>query len=249
MALRIPPWGQVLPRVVACVGALLFATGSVLVFMTPSIGTVQDKAIKPEPTAERSTLPEPLVSHDLRFPKTTPSPSPTLSKVVPRKTGKSSPVPTVSRTPVRSDPPPSPIPTPTVKPVTPTPTPKPAPTTVVPTPTPSPTKTVAQISDNERRAQVIYLINQQRAQAGLGTLTISARISDHCQEWAAHLATTKRLVYSSAPDEVIAEGTTIAENVVQQWLNNAIDHDILFNPNLSRVGSGYVNGYWVVQFG
>jgi uncharacterized protein YkwD len=115
----------------------------------------------------------------------------------------------------------------------------------------TPTQTFQRVADSERRAQVISLINQQRAQKGLGLLSSSARLSEHSQEWATYMANQSALEYSTmgAAGEVIAGGTLLAERAVQVWLNSPDDRGILLNPNFSRVGSGYVNGYWVVQFG
>src|SRR5690606_15081184 len=73
-----------------------------------------------------------------------------------------------------------------------TPTSKPAPTPVKPKPTP----TVAPPSNTALRAQVISLINQQRANAGLSQLASNSHLSDQCQQWSTSMASRNVLQHS-----------------------------------------------------
>jgi len=49
--------------------------------------------------------------------------------------------------------------------------------------------------------------------------------------------------------EIIASGPTTAAAVVDLWMNSAPHREIMLSSRYTLAGSGYVNGYWTVQFG
>ena len=160
-------------------------------------------------------------------------------------------------------------PTPTT-PVKPTPTPpapttpvKPAPTTPAPTPTPAPT-TEAGLSDFQQ--QVINLVNRERANAGLSSLTSDSLLTKVSVEKArdmdvnnyfSHTSPTYGspfdmmrsfgVTYSYA-GENIASGQKSPQEVMNAWMNSAGHRANILNGNFSKIGVGYVNGEWVQMF-
>lgn len=246
---RVAP---VFPKVVAALGIVGLLAGSVLVFVVPRAQEKPAVTATPKPTSSHTSsatkAPEPTrkaePSEKPTKPEATTSPSPSSSPSAVQPSRRDSPSP-------RSDVP-SPVkPKPsTAKPKpkpTPTPTPKPAPTTVKPTPT-------VDLNVNAAlRAQAISLINQQRANAGLGQLASNSDLSDKSQSWSATMANQKLLVHSTPPNklwgEIIASGYTTAESVVNGWMNSPPHRDLILKPEFKIIGSGYVNGYWTVQFG
>jgi uncharacterized protein YkwD len=256
MASRMQRLAPVFPKVAAVFGALVLATGSVLVFIAPR--PMADRNIvekQPEPTVSHSIFPKPdtaLPNYTPKAkpsekPKATTSPSPSSSPSAVRPSRSDDPSPRSS-----SPAPVKPKPKPTTAKPTPTPTPKPAPTTVKPTPKPSPTVDLR--ANAVLRAQVISLINQKRAQAGLGQLASNSDLSDKSQTWSASMASRGVLVHSTPPPntlwgEIIASGYTTAESVVEGWMNSPGHRARILDGQYTIVGSGYVNGYWTVQFG
>lgn len=242
MAFRLPQRGQVLPKVVAVLGIAAFMAGSVLVFFVPPPQKKTEIKADPEPTVSFTPTPspDPVIPHDLLPTAIQPKPKPVPSK----KPAKPSASPTSARPSVR----PSSPPTPSHRPVTPTPTPKPASTPPKPTPTPT---VVTPPANSELRAQVISLINQKRAQVGVGQLASNSDLSNQCQTWSAHMASTNTLQHSNMTysGEIIASGPTTAQAVVDLWMNSAPHREIMLNASYTLVGAGYVNGYWTVQFG
>jgi uncharacterized protein YkwD len=257
MAYRMQRAAPVSPKVVAILGIVGLLAGSVLVFVAPRPAQKSSDKVAPKPTSgytiSATEAPEPTrkaePSEKPTKPKATTSPSPSSSPSAVRPSRSDDPSPrSDSPTPVK----PKPKPT-TAKPKpTPTPTPKPAPTTVKPTPKPTPTVDLR--ANAVLRAQVISLINQQRANAGLGQLASNSDLSDKSQVWSASMASRGVLVHSSPPSnklwgEIIASGYTTAESVVNGWMNSPGHRARILDPQYTLIGSGYVNGYWTVQFG
>lgn len=254
MAYRMRRRVPVFPKVAAAIGVVALLTGSVLVFAVPHAEDKQTDIATPKPTSgyalSATKAPEPTRKTEPNEkptpkPKATTSPSPTSSPSAVRPSRSDDPSPRSDRpSPVK----PKPKPT-TAKPKpTPTPTPKPAPTTVKPTPT-------VDLRENAvLRAQVISLINQQRANAGLGQLASNSDLSDKSQTWSASMASRGVLVHSTPPSnklwgEIIASGYRTAEAVVAGWMSSPGHRDRILDPQYTIAGSGYVNGYWTVQFG
>jgi Cysteine-rich secretory protein family len=121
-------------------------------------------------------------------------------------------------------------------------------------------------------AEVLDLINQERAKVGANPLNDSDQIDDAADSHALDLANNMTLsdtgsngstVNSRAKDsgylfanvgEAIAAGPMDAKEVVAQWLNDPTQRDQLLNPTFTDAGLGTVadtNGklYWVEGFG
>jgi uncharacterized protein YkwD len=216
--------GLVFPKVAAVLGALVFAAGSVLVFAAPNAGLSNPSEVeaKPTPTATYSH-PKPGLVPKPKATKANPSAKPT-----PKPKATPSPSPTSSPSAVQ-----------------------PSRTGPVPKVTPIPTLVPAPTTNSVLRAQVISLINQKRAQVGVNQLASSSRLSDQCQSWSTSMASRDVLQHSSMDyrGEIIASGPTTAERVVQLWMNSPSHREIMLSSRYTLIGSGYVNGYWTVQFG
>lgn len=258
MAYRMRRVAPVFPKVVAGLGVIAILAGSVLMAVIPAAKDKTSDKVSPKPTSgyALSATKAPEITREAEpskkptpRPKATTSSSPSSSPSAVQPSRRNTPSPrSDSPSPVK----PKPKPT-TAKPKpTPTPTPKPAPTTVKPTPKPTPT---VDIRENAvLRAQVISLINQQRANAGLGQLASNSDLSDKSQTWSASMASRGVLVHSTPPGnklwgEIIASGYRTAESVVAGWMSSPGHRDRILDPQYTIVGSGYVNGYWTVQFG
>jgi uncharacterized protein YkwD len=122
--------------------------------------------------------------------------------------------------------------------------------------------------------QVIALINQERANAGLAALTVRSQLTtaarlhgadEACSGFTGHTGSDG----SSAGDRVSRQGyawTWVGENlywgqsstpiiVVAWWMNSSAHRDNILNPNYTSIGVGYVylststyKQYWVVNF-
>lgn len=244
MPFHRPPATQLVSRVAVSLGIVLFVAGSVLVFMVPREGANETANAKPTqtPTYSAEPKPDPALTHDLLPEKVKPSKTKSATPSARPKSTTSPPRPSASPTP-----PTKPKPTPTIS-VRPTPTLTP---TYTPSATPAPPATVPAPANSALRAQVIYLINQQRANVGVGALSSNSNFSDQCQTWSAFMASRNVLQHSSMyyGGEIIASGATTAEQVVQLWLNSPPHRAIMLDGRYTLIGSGYVNGYWTVQFG
>jgi uncharacterized protein YkwD len=247
MAYRMRRQAPVFPRVVALLGVVAIVGGSVLMAVVPAANKKNSDKVLPKPTSGYSIsateAPEP--SHEAEpsakpTPKATTSPSPSVSPSSVRPSRRDDPSPrSTSSSPVK----PTPKPT-TAKP-------KPSPT---PTPKPASPPAIDLRVNAEIRAQVIFLINQKRAQAGLAQLASNSDLSDKSQTWTVSLERRKVLEHSTPPPnklwgEITASGYYTAESVVNAWMNSPGHRDNILRPEFKLIGSGYVNGYWTVQFG
>lgn len=249
MAYRMQRLAPVFPKVVALLGVVAIVGGSVLMAVVPAANKKHSDKVAPKPTSGYSIsateAPEP--THEAE-----PSAKPT-----PKLKATTSPSPSVSPSAVR----PSRRDDPTPRSTSPSPVkPKPKPTTAKPKPTPTPTTkpasppVVTPPVNSQMRAQVIHVINQQRAQAGLKQLASNSDLSDKSQTWTASLASRGVLEHSTPPPntlwgEITAAGYYTAEAVVQAWMNSPGHRANILNAQFTIIGSGYVNGYWTVQFG
>jgi uncharacterized protein YkwD len=240
---------RLFPKVAASLGVIAFLTGSVAVIAVPHLDSVRSQKVdEPDPLASYSLFPRPELLPDYTPPKvkpratttppkTTPLPSPSASSGTVQPSRSDDPVP-------RKSDPVKPSSSPTKK-ATPTPTPKPASTP----PKPTPTATVPP-ANNELRAQVISLINQKRAQAGVNAVSSNSVLFGQCQKWSTSMASKRVLQHSTMNygGEIIASGPTTAQAVVDLWLNSPPHREIMLSSRYTTAGAGYVNGYWTVQF-
>lgn len=105
-------------------------------------------------------------------------------------------------------------------------------------------------------SQIASLINQERANAGLSTLTINATLADAAQRHAADMACSGRishtgsdgstsyarilaLGYSPAFSEEIIYGGGGPQAAMTWWMNDKVHRDAILNPRYTEMGVGY----------
>jgi uncharacterized YkwD family protein len=114
--------------------------------------------------------------------------------------------------------------------------------------------------------QVANLVNQERAKAGLKPLTMDSALSKVAMDKAVdmyqnHYFSHTSPTYGSPFDmmkrygitfrtagENIAMGQRSPQEVMQQWMNSQGHRANILNPNFSKIGVAYYNGYWVQEF-
>jgi uncharacterized YkwD family protein len=114
--------------------------------------------------------------------------------------------------------------------------------------------------------QVADLVNQERAKAGLAPLQFDAALSKVAQAKAADMAQNNYfdhnsptygspfdmmkqfgISYSTA-GENIAMGQRTPQEVMTQWMNSEGHRQNIMNGSFTKIGVGFVNGYWVQSF-
>jgi len=149
-----------------------------------------------------------------------------------------------------------PKPIPTKPPATPAPT---APV-VTPAPTPAPT------SQSTFATQVVSLVNQERAKAGLGALVSNGPLTamaldkakdmyngnyfDHTSPTYGSpfdMMKTYGIKYSYA-GENIAKGQRTPQEVMTAWMNSEGHRQNILNSHFTQIGVAYYNGEWVQEF-
>ncbi len=125
------------------------------------------------------------------------------------------------------------------------------------------------ISLNEQEAEVVRLVNEQRAGQGLSALTVDANLQKVAQVRAQEQTTLfshtrpngtscftaldeNDVAYMGA-GENIAYGQTSAAQVMNDWMNSAGHKTNIMNPNFTKIGVGCYqdnNGvlYWAQEF-
>ncbi|MEU8844295.1 CAP domain-containing protein [Streptomyces roseus] len=151
---------------------------------------------------------------------------------------------------------------PAVKPVRPAPAkPKPAPTAEQPT---APTG-----GASGPAAEVVALVNQERAKAGCSALTVNPKLTaaalNHSQDMAAHSNMSHTGSDGSDPGERItrsgfswmtygenvAYGYSTPEQVMTGWMNSPGHRENILNCAFKEIGVGLAqpNSYWTQDFG
>lgn len=152
--------------------------------------------------------------------------------------------------------------TPSSPPSSETSTPKPPPSTSDKAPAP----VVA--PDSSLAAQVLALVNQQRANAGCGALTADSRLGTAAQKFSEDMSarnyfshTTpdgvtfdqriKAAGYPSPAAENIAKGSTTAAKTMDMWMNSDGHRRNILNCSYQKLGVGLARSgwYWVQDFG
>ena len=175
----------------------------------------------------------------------------------PEPTAAPTPEPTPKPTAV---PAPEPTPKPTPEP-TPEPTPKP---TAAPTATPKPAAAPASGESREDlAAQVVRLVNEERAKQGLGSLRVDGELTRAARVRAGEIArtfshtrpdgTSWSTVSAAALAENIARGQRTAEKVVAAWMTSDGHRANILRPGYGSIGvCAWVSGgvmHWVQLFG
>ncbi|AWB43376.1 hypothetical protein DCC85_03500 [Paenibacillus sp. CAA11] len=115
-------------------------------------------------------------------------------------------------------------------------------------------------------AEVIRLVNQERAKQGLKALTGDASLNNMALAKAKDMSQNNYFdhtspTYGSPFDmmkkfnisynyagENIAKGQKTPAEVVQAWMNSAGHRANILNANYNLIGVGYYNGYWAQEF-
>jgi uncharacterized YkwD family protein/spore coat assembly protein SafA len=120
-------------------------------------------------------------------------------------------------------------------------------------------------------AQVVKLVNAERAKRGLKPLSVNWQLSRVARiksqdmrdrRYFSHISPTYGSPFDMiqafgisfhAAGENIAAGQTTAAAVMQSWMNSAGHRQNILNPNYSQIGVGYATGgsyryYWTQMF-
>ncbi|MET3290787.1 UNVERIFIED_CONTAM: putative YkwD family protein [Brevibacillus sp. OAP136] len=114
--------------------------------------------------------------------------------------------------------------------------------------------------------QVLTLVNQERAKAGLKALTFDSKLSTVALDKAKDMANNHYFDHTSptygspfdmmqqygiqfsSAGENIAMGQTSPQEVMTQWMNSQGHRENILNATFTKIGIGYYNGYWVQEF-
>jgi uncharacterized protein YkwD len=152
--------------------------------------------------------------------------------------------------------------------------PAPSETSAAPAPTssaaPAPsTKAVARVApDGSVTAQVVALVNDERAQAGCKALAEESHLTTAAQDYSDDMSARnffahtnpegvtfdQRIKIAGNPKpgaENIAKGQTSAAQVMDSWMNSAGHRANILNCDLTKIGVGFTKAgnYWVQDFG
>ncbi|SEF28488.1 Uncharacterized conserved protein YkwD, contains CAP (CSP/antigen 5/PR1) domain [Amycolatopsis pretoriensis] len=140
------------------------------------------------------------------------------------------------------------------------------PTTSEAAPPPT-TKAAARVAQSTT-AQVISLVNDERAQAGCKPLTEESHLTTAAQDYSDDMSARnffahtnpegvtfdqriKTAGYSKPGAENIAKGQTSAAQVMDAWMNSEGHRANILNCSLGKIGVGFTKAgnYWVQDFG
>lgn len=114
--------------------------------------------------------------------------------------------------------------------------------------------------------QVVSLVNQERAKAGLKPLTSDSALSGMALDKAKDMINKNYFdhnspTYGSPFDmmksygirytyagENIAKGQRTPQEVMNGWMNSSGHRQNILSPNYTKIGVGYYNGAWVQEF-
>ncbi|MEV4143158.1 CAP domain-containing protein [Amycolatopsis sp. NPDC049691] len=142
----------------------------------------------------------------------------------------------------------------------------PPPTTSEAAPPPT-TKAAARVAPSTA-AQVISLVNDERAQAGCKPLTEESHLTTAAQDYSDDMSARnffshtnpegvtfdqriKNAGYSKPGAENIAKGQTSPAQVMDAWMNSEGHRANILNCSLTKIGVGFTKAgnYWVQDFG
>jgi len=153
---------------------------------------------------------------------------------------------------------------------TPQPAPAPAPQPAQPAPAPKPVQPApsspAAGTVSEFASQVVSLVNQERAKAGLKALTADAALTRMAAVKAKDMVDNNYFSHNSPTygspfdmmksfgikysyaGENIAKGQRSPQEVMKAWMNSSGHRANILSTNFTKIGVGYVNGAWVQEF-
>lgn len=115
-------------------------------------------------------------------------------------------------------------------------------------------------------SQVVTLVNQERAKAGLSTLVSDPALANMALDKAKDMYNNKYFdhnspTYGSPFDmmkaygirytyagENIAKGQRNPQEVMNAWMNSTGHRQNILSPNFTKIGVAYYNGEWVQEF-
>ncbi|WP_145408892.1 CAP domain-containing protein [Paenibacillus xylanexedens] len=115
-------------------------------------------------------------------------------------------------------------------------------------------------------AQVVKLVNAERAKAGLNALASDALLDKVALAKAKDMSDNKYFAHQSPTygspfdmmkqfgvtysyaGENIAQGQKTPQEVVTAWMNSEGHRANILNKNYTQIGVGYYNGYWAQEF-
>jgi uncharacterized YkwD family protein len=115
-------------------------------------------------------------------------------------------------------------------------------------------------------SQVVALVNQERAKAGLKPLQADAALSAMARDKAVDMHNNHYFSHTSptygspfnmmrkygipfrTAGENIAMGQRSPQEVMNQWMNSKGHRANILNPNFTKIGVAHYNGYWVQEF-
>jgi uncharacterized YkwD family protein len=114
--------------------------------------------------------------------------------------------------------------------------------------------------------QVVALVNEQRAEAGLQPLAVDQPLADmaldkakdmYSNNYFSHTSPTYGSPFDMMDDygidfsyagENIAMGQRTPQEVMTAWMNSEGHRENILNPNFTQIGVAYYNNYWVQDF-
>lgn len=115
--------------------------------------------------------------------------------------------------------------------------------------------------------ELIWLVNQQRAAAGVPSLGAHGGLMSMAQSWSGQMAAQQSMVHSQTfcdetfamgfrrcAENIARTGSPSAQGVMDAWMNSAGHRANILSPNLTHIGVGLVQGsdgrwYWTQNFG
>ncbi len=104
----------------------------------------------------------------------------------------------------------------------------------------------------DRTGELLALVNQARAAAGLGSLGYSGSLAGtSCaqSQWMSDTGTFAHGATSGWSGENIAMGYPTSQAVFNGWMNSEGHRANILRPGFTRMGACQVGSYWTQQFG
>jgi uncharacterized YkwD family protein len=129
-----------------------------------------------------------------------------------------------------------------------------------------PTTAAKTVSVSSYANQVVSLVNQQRAKAGLSSLASDSALSSmalvkakdmYNNNYFSHTSPTYGSPFAmmkafgikySYAGENIAKGQRTPQEVMTAWMNSPGHRQNILSPNFAKIGVAYYNGEWVQEF-
>lgn len=105
-------------------------------------------------------------------------------------------------------------------------------------------------------AEVIALVNQERAANGLSALAVNPDLMDNARRWSVFMAENDVFYHSDySVGENVGAGYLTPEEVVAGWMDSSGHRANILHPSFTQAGAGYgyaahstYRHYWTLQF-